>query len=115
MTVRFGMFDQIEIRDGVALGELYEQHLDLLVTAENAGFWGYHKSEHHMIPLDAVPNIGLFLAAASQRTKRIRLGTLVYLLPFHHPLRLAEEICILDHLTGGRLDVGVGRGVSLPA
>jgi alkanesulfonate monooxygenase SsuD/methylene tetrahydromethanopterin reductase-like flavin-dependent oxidoreductase (luciferase family) len=58
--------------------------------------------------------MGLFFAAAAQHTARIRFASLVYLLPFHHPIRLAEEICSLDHLLGGRFDVGVGRGISLP-
>jgi alkanesulfonate monooxygenase SsuD/methylene tetrahydromethanopterin reductase-like flavin-dependent oxidoreductase (luciferase family) len=54
----------------------------------------------------------VFLAAVAQRTKRLRLGPLVYVLPAHHPLRLAEEICMLDQLSNGRLDVGIGRGAS---
>jgi alkanesulfonate monooxygenase SsuD/methylene tetrahydromethanopterin reductase-like flavin-dependent oxidoreductase (luciferase family) len=57
------------------------------------------------------PNV--FLAAAIQRTRSIKLGPLVYVLPLYHPLRLYEEICMLDHLSGGRLMVGVGRGGSL--
>ena len=56
---------------------------------------------------------GLFLAAAAaQRTRTLRFGPLVYLLPFYHPLRLIEEICMLDQMSGGRLELGVGRGVS---
>lgn len=55
----------------------------------------------------------VFLAAAIQRTSKIRIGPLVYVLPLHHPLRLYEEICMLDHLSGGRLTVGVGRGGAL--
>src|SRR5438046_10219629 len=58
------------------------------------------------------PSPGLFLAAAAQRTDRIRLGTLVYALPVYNPLRLDEEICMLDNLSRGRLDVGAGRGIS---
>ena len=54
----------------------------------------------------------MFLAAVAQRTRRLRLGPLVYVLPAHHPLRLAEEICMLDHLSRGRLEVGIGRGAS---
>ena len=69
-------------------------------------------AEHHFTVLDSAPSSAVFLAAASQRTRRIRLGSLVSLLPFYHPLRLIEEICALDHLTGGRLDVGVGKGIS---
>ncbi|HVI66939.1 MAG TPA: LLM class flavin-dependent oxidoreductase, partial [Bradyrhizobium sp.] len=48
----------------------------------------------------------------AQRTRRLRFGALVYVLPAHHPLRLAEEICMLDHLSGGRVEVGIGRGAS---
>jgi len=55
----------------------------------------------------------VFLAAAIQRTSTIRLGPLVYVLPLYHPLRLYEEICMLDHLSRGRLTVGVGRGGAL--
>jgi alkanesulfonate monooxygenase SsuD/methylene tetrahydromethanopterin reductase-like flavin-dependent oxidoreductase (luciferase family) len=59
-----------------------------------------------------VPVPGVYLGALARATKRMRLGPLVYLLPLYSPLRLIEEICILDHLSHGRLDVGVGRGVS---
>ena len=69
-------------------------------------------SEHHSTPLNLTPSPSVFLAAVAQRTKRIRLGALVYVLPAHHPLRLAEEICMLDHLSHGRLEVGIGRGAS---
>jgi alkanesulfonate monooxygenase SsuD/methylene tetrahydromethanopterin reductase-like flavin-dependent oxidoreductase (luciferase family) len=54
----------------------------------------------------------VFLSAVTQRTRRIRLGALVYVLPMHHPLRLAEEICMLDHLSSGRIEIGIGRGAS---
>jgi alkanesulfonate monooxygenase SsuD/methylene tetrahydromethanopterin reductase-like flavin-dependent oxidoreductase (luciferase family) len=59
-----------------------------------------------------VPVPGVFLGAVARATKKMRIGTLVYLLPLYSPLRLIEEICMLDHLSHGRLDVGVGRGVS---
>jgi len=77
-----------------------------------AGFVGYHLAEHHATPLGMAPSPALFLTAAAQRTRRIRLGPLVYLLPLYHPLRLIEEVCMLDHLSGGRLELGVGRGAS---
>ena len=69
-------------------------------------------SEHHSTPLNLTPSPSVFLAAVAQRTRRLRLGALVYVLPAHHPLRLAEEICMLDHLSQGRLEVGIGRGAS---
>lgn len=112
--VRFGIFDQSEQPGGLALGALYESRLALAERAEALGFWSYHKSEHHMIPLDHAPDPSVFLAALSQRTTRIRLCSLVHILPFHHPLRLAEQLCMLDHLSGGRLEIGFGKGVSAP-
>ena len=54
---------------------------------------------------------GLFLSAVAQRTRRIHFGPLCYMLPLYTPARLIEEICMLDHLSGGRLEVGVGRGI----
>lgn len=111
MKPAFGVFDHIERRGDSADG-LFEGRLKLLEQYDAAGFYGYHVAEHHATPLGMAPSPGLFLAAATQRTRRIRLGPLVYLLPLYNPMRLAAEICMLDHLSGGRLELGVGRGVS---
>jgi alkanesulfonate monooxygenase SsuD/methylene tetrahydromethanopterin reductase-like flavin-dependent oxidoreductase (luciferase family) len=108
---KFGIFDWID-RNQLALPDLYEQRLSLVECADENGFYCYHIAEHHASPLNMTPSPGLFLAAAAQRTQRIRLGTLVYVLPVYNPLRLAEEICMLDNVSRGRLDVGVGRGIS---
>jgi alkanesulfonate monooxygenase SsuD/methylene tetrahydromethanopterin reductase-like flavin-dependent oxidoreductase (luciferase family) len=108
---RFGVFDHIE-RRGASADGLFEGRLKLLEQYDAAGFYGYHVAEHHATPLGMAPSPGLFLAAAAQRTRRIRLGPLVYLLPLYNPLRLAGEIAMLDQLSGGRLELGVGRGVS---
>jgi alkanesulfonate monooxygenase SsuD/methylene tetrahydromethanopterin reductase-like flavin-dependent oxidoreductase (luciferase family) len=109
--IKFGIFDWID-RNQLALPELYEQRLKLMECADQNGFYCYHIAEHHASPLNMTPSPGLFLAAAAQRTERIRLGTLVYVLPVYNPLRLVEEICMLDNLSRGRLDVGIGRGIS---
>ena len=69
-------------------------------------------AEHHATPLNMVPAPGVYLGAVARATSRMRLGPMVYLLPLYSPLRLIEEICMLDHLSQGRLDIGVGRGVS---
>jgi alkanesulfonate monooxygenase SsuD/methylene tetrahydromethanopterin reductase-like flavin-dependent oxidoreductase (luciferase family) len=108
--VAFGMFDWID-RAAEPLHQLYEERLQLLEVADSAGFFCYHLAEHHATPLGMAPSPALFLAAAAQRTRRIRLGPLVYLLPLHNPLRLIEEVSMLDQLSGGRLELGVGRGV----
>jgi len=112
--LRFGVFDQSEQPGGLNPAELYASRLALVERADELGFWGYHKSEHHLIPLDHAPSIGLFLAAAAERTERIRIGSLVHLLPFYHPIRLVEEVCMLDHLSGGRFEFGFGKGISAP-
>ena len=109
--VSFGLFDWID-RGQTPLHQLYAERLQLLEAADAAGFLCYHLAEHHATPLGMAPSPALFLSAAAQRTRRIRLGPLVYLLPLYNPLRLIEEICMLDHLSGGRLELGLGRGVS---
>jgi alkanesulfonate monooxygenase SsuD/methylene tetrahydromethanopterin reductase-like flavin-dependent oxidoreductase (luciferase family) len=108
--VAFGVFDWID-RAAEPLHQLYEERLQLLEVADRAGFFCYHLAEHHATPLGMAPSPALFLAAAAQRTQRIRLGPLVYLLPLYNPLRLIEEVAMLDQLSGGRLELGVGRGV----
>lgn len=109
--VRFGIFDWID-RGDAPLHQLYEERLQFVEAAEAAGFYSYHLAEHHGTPLGMAPSPALFLTAAAQRTRRIRLGPLVYLLPLYDPLRLVEEVCMLDQLSNGRLDLGIGRGVS---
>lgn len=109
-TVTFGLFDWVD-SDGVrAAGQLYHERLGLLAAAESQGFDIYHLAEHHGTPLGLVPSPGVFLAAAAVSTARIRLCPLVYVLPLHQPARLAEEIMMLDQLSGGRLEVGFGKG-----
>jgi alkanesulfonate monooxygenase SsuD/methylene tetrahydromethanopterin reductase-like flavin-dependent oxidoreductase (luciferase family) len=105
-----GVFDHLDHRDA-PLAEFYETRLRLLEKYDATGFFAYHLAEHHATPLGLAPAPGIFLAAASQRTRRIRLGPCVYILPLYDPVRLIEEICMLDHLTRGRFDLGVGRGI----
>ena len=109
--MKFGVFDHMDDA-GVPLGQLYADRLQLVEAYDRAGIWGYHLAEHHSTPLGCASSPSLFLAAMAQRTKNLRFGPLVYLLPFYHPLRLIEEICMLDQMSGGRFQLGVGRGVS---
>ena len=108
----FGIFDHVD-DNGSPRGEQFEDRIRLVELLEAEGFYGYHLAEHHATPLGTVPCPSVFLAALAQRTRRIRFGPLVYVLPLHHPLRLYEEICMLDHMSGGRLLLGVGRGGAL--
>lgn len=111
MAFEFGIFDSFDL--GVSTpGQVIASRLEFAVAAEAAGISHYHVTEHHGTPLSVCPSPALFLAALSQRTSVMRMGALVFVLPSYEPLRLAEEIAILDQLTHGRLDVGVGSGVS---
>jgi alkanesulfonate monooxygenase SsuD/methylene tetrahydromethanopterin reductase-like flavin-dependent oxidoreductase (luciferase family) len=114
--IRFGVFDHIEHLPGVPLHELYENRLKQMEALDEAGFFAYHLAEHHTPAVHSMaPSQNVFLSSAAQRTKRLRFGPGVYVLPLHHPLRLIEEVCMLDHLSGGRLELGVGRGGVLEA
>ncbi len=90
---------------------LYAHYLDQVDRAEALGFDSVWVTEHHFRSFGGmVPSPQLLLAAFAQRTRRVRLGTSVVLLPLHHPLRIAEEMGVLDVLSGGRIDFGVGQG-----
>src|SRR5262249_43569667 len=107
----FGIFDWLDDpRRGVM--ETWEQRLRMLEYADRAGFFAYHLAEHHGTPLSTAPSPNLFFTLLAKRTTRLRFGPMVYLLPMYHPVRLIEEICLLDQLSGGRLELGVGRPAS---
>jgi alkanesulfonate monooxygenase SsuD/methylene tetrahydromethanopterin reductase-like flavin-dependent oxidoreductase (luciferase family) len=109
--MKFGVFDHMDDA-GIPHGELFAGRLRLAEAYDRSGFYGYHLAEHHGTPIGCAASPGIFLAALAQRTTKLRFGPLVYLLPFYHPLRLIEEICMLDQLSGGRFELGIGRGVS---
>lgn len=109
--MRFGIFDHLD-GSGLPLAEHFENRLRLIEAYDHCGFQSYHLAEHHGTPLGFAPSPAVFLAAVAQRSRRLRFGPLVFLLPLYHPLRLIEEICMLDQMSRGRLELGVGRGVS---
>ena len=109
--MEFGVFDHLD-RTGPSLSGYYADRLKIVEAYDRAGFYAYHLAEHHATPLGMAPSPNVFLAAVAQRTRRLRFGPLVYALPLHQPLRLVEEICMLDHMSGGRLEIGFGRGSS---
>jgi alkanesulfonate monooxygenase SsuD/methylene tetrahydromethanopterin reductase-like flavin-dependent oxidoreductase (luciferase family) len=109
--MKIGLFDHVE-HGQRPLTTLFDERLRFAEAADAAGFYCLHVAEHHATPLNLVPVPGVYLGAMARATRRMRLGPLVYLLPLYSPLRLIEEISMLDHLSYGRLDVGIGRGVS---
>jgi alkanesulfonate monooxygenase SsuD/methylene tetrahydromethanopterin reductase-like flavin-dependent oxidoreductase (luciferase family) len=109
--MKFGVFDHMD-RASSSLGHQFEDRLKLIEVYEKNGFHAYHLAEHHATPLGMAPSPSVFLAAVAQRTKTLRFGPLVYTLNLYHPLRLIDEICMLDQMSNGRLELGVGRGIS---
>src|SRR4029078_9270153 len=109
--MEFGVFDHVD-RSGVPLQQFFEERIQIAQAYERYGFYCYHVAEHHFTPLGMAASPGIFLSSVAQRTRTLRFGPLVYILPFYHPLRLAEEVCMLDQLSGGRLELGIGRGIS---
>jgi len=111
MTITFGIIDHLDRQDR-PVAQTYAERLDLLRRYDEAGFYGFHLTEHHFTPLGLAPSPLVFLAAASQVTSRIKLIPLVLILPLYNPLRLAEEIAMVDHLSNGRLEFATGKGIS---
>src|SRR3954447_15508051 len=91
-----------------------ERDLDLIVHLDKLGFDEAWVGEHHSAGYEIIPSPEVFIAVAAERTKNIRLGTGVSSLPYHHPLMLADRMVLLDHLTRGRIMMGVGPG-ALPS
>jgi alkanesulfonate monooxygenase SsuD/methylene tetrahydromethanopterin reductase-like flavin-dependent oxidoreductase (luciferase family) len=112
MPITLGLFDimQIDPTDSAGHAEVYRRRLDDLAFADEVGLVVAFAAERHFMAHYRLPAPTAWLGAASQRTRRMRLGVLAYTLPLHSPVRLAEEVAVLDHLSGGRLEVGLGLG-----
>jgi alkanesulfonate monooxygenase SsuD/methylene tetrahydromethanopterin reductase-like flavin-dependent oxidoreductase (luciferase family) len=109
--MNFGLFDWIEA-SGRPLAEVYEHKLALAQAADRAGLHGYFIAEHQGTPLSVDGSPSVMLSAMFQRTERLRAGALTFCLPWYDPYRFYGEVCMLDQMSGGRLELGVGRGVS---
>jgi len=110
--IGFSMFDWLD-ESGQSYADTYEDRLRLLELADELGFHAYLLAEHHGTSLSLSPSPTVFLTAAAQRTERLRLGALSWVIPIYDPLRLYEELCMLDHLSKGRLELGLSRGSSV--
>ena len=109
--MKFGIFFELEVNEGYTERDIWRNALDQIEFAEKMGFDSVYAVEHHFNPgYSHSPCPEILFAAASQRTKTMRMGTAVQLLPIAHPIRLAERIAAVDILTNGRYDFGIGRG-----
>jgi alkanesulfonate monooxygenase SsuD/methylene tetrahydromethanopterin reductase-like flavin-dependent oxidoreductase (luciferase family) len=95
--------------------DVYEQHLREAQLAEELGYQYYFTIEHHPSPsgkdhVGQITSPSVYLCAVAQRTSHLRIGAMIYQLPFYNPMRLAQEVAMLDHLSRGRLDPDPDRG-----
>jgi alkanesulfonate monooxygenase SsuD/methylene tetrahydromethanopterin reductase-like flavin-dependent oxidoreductase (luciferase family) len=108
--VKFGLFMLLPGGYGRTPAQVYRNNLELIRVAEDLGFYSAYVAEHHFSEYGLVNDPMVFLAAAAVQTSRIRLGAGVMIVPLYSPLRLAENAAMVDVLSGGRLDFGIGRG-----
>lgn len=108
--MRIGLFQTAQWPAGTAQRDRYREMMEQCVAAEALGYASVWLTEHHFTRHGITSDSIALLAHLAARTERIRLGTAVAVLPFHDPVRLAESTALVDHLSGGRLDVGIGRG-----
>ena len=109
--MRFSMFDWLD-ESGRGYAETYDERLRVIRAAEEAGFYAYYLAEHHGTSLSTTPSPSLFLSAVAQHTSRLRMGALTWVISAYNPLRLLEELCMLDQMSHGRIDIGLGSGSS---
>lgn len=107
--MKFGMFYVMQRPDQVSDEYIYDTEIEQMVAADALGYHSIWIAEHHFDSFGVCPSITLAAAAVAARTRRLRVGMAVVLLPLHDPVHLAEELSVLDQLSRGRLEVGIGR------
>jgi alkanesulfonate monooxygenase SsuD/methylene tetrahydromethanopterin reductase-like flavin-dependent oxidoreductase (luciferase family) len=112
-TIAFGVSDAFgayEVARSPVHADIYEQHLREVRLAEELGYRYYFIIEHQNSPVGQITSPSVYLSAVVRDTSRFRMGVMIYQLPFHNPVRLAQEAAMLDHLSHGRLEFGAGFG-----
>lgn len=107
--MEFGVFYVLESPDG-DFKRAYDEMLGQIEYAEELGFDTVWLAEHHTSAYGSIPNPAVAMAAIAERTKKMKIGSLVSVLPLHNPISIAEDYAMVDVISGGRLQFGVGRG-----
>ena len=105
-------FGKHEMALSPTAADIYDQHLREAVMAEELGYESYYIIEHQNSHVGQITAPSVYLCAVAQRTTKLRIGVMIYQLPFYNPIRLAEEVATLDHLSHGRVEFGTGIGVA---
>ena len=108
--MKFGLHFQLPCAEWQSPLQRYQDTLEQIQLGDELGYDNAWLAEMHFSPRQCITPSPLLIAAAAQRTKRIRLGVAINLLPLHNPVRMAEDIATLDLLSNGRVEFGVGRG-----
>ncbi|MGK0260689.1 MAG: alkanesulfonate monooxygenase SsuD [Candidatus Azotimanducaceae bacterium] len=94
----------------IPIQEVYARAMERITIMDQGGYDAVWLAEHHFSTYSVCPSVHLMAMHVANHTKNIRIGTGISLAAFYHPLRLAEEVALLDHLSGGRINWGAGRG-----
>src|SRR6266478_5058922 len=108
--MRFGTFFFFQAAPGLSHEEVVHRELEQMEWTEDLSFDQIWLTEHHFIDYGLAVDPATLATAAASRTRRVRIGLAAAILPFHEPLRLAEQMALVDIISKGRLDMGVGRG-----
>src|SRR3989454_10393990 len=114
-TMDFGLFFLMQRDDAWSERAVYDSALEQMLAAESLGYHSVWIAEHHFSDYGLCPAPPVLASFVAARTATLRLGMGVSLLPLHHPVDLAEQLAVLDGVSGGRLDIGIGPGGPLQA
>lgn len=110
--MKFGLFFVMQRPEGCSERQIYETELPQMVAADQLGYHSIWVAEHHFSDYGVCSAPQVLTAAVAGQTRRLRIGMGITLLPLHDPVQIAEELAVLDLLSGGRLEVGIGRASS---
>lgn len=113
--LEIGLYDVLDagaMAEFPVAADVYDEHIRMVQEAEQMGYKYYFSIEHQTSSLSYLSAPNIYLTALARATSTIRFGVMIYQLPFHNPIRLAQDAAMLDHLSRGRLEFGAGTGVS---
>ena len=108
----YDILDEVQMSEFPIAADVYDAHIRIAQEAEQAGYKYYFSIEHQTSSVSYLSSPSVYLTALARATSSLRFGVMIYQLPFHHPIRLAEDVAMLDHLSRGRIEFGAGNGVT---